>query len=442
LSTHGAGKSLGALQGIPKEQLIGISGLVAAAHSTHMIVVPVLPAFVEGMGAALWVVGMALTVSYLARFFTNIPAGVMADKFGRRRIIALGGIGVAIAATLTGTADNVPMFLLFRFLTGMFTAVTITVGNVVFTDMSTVENRGRVLGLVHGMQLVVGIGAPAFGGYLAEFTNVRMPFYASGVVVGVFALWALARMPETRPASVAEHVRRGGGIRTDAPALLRQRGFVLVGLLGAATFFTRSGGSHALVPLYADALFAAGPGVLGVFFTISSLIHGVMVYPTGAIADRYGRKILIGPAGLLVGLALFAFPLAIDLWQVGAMFIFLHIAVAIGGQAPVAYLGDVAPHNMRGAAFGLYRTFGDLAATISPVLLTFVAQAVSFPAAFATNAVVWLVPLVIFWLFAKETAGRKVMREQARAEAAARLAAQEAEAQDGAAARPAPAEDD
>ncbi|MEK9658335.1 MAG: MFS transporter [Chloroflexota bacterium] len=428
MNAHASGTGKGALQGIPKEQLIGISGLVAAAHSTHMIVVPVLPAFVDGLGAAFWVVGMALTVSYLARFFTNIPAGIMADKFGRKRIIAIGGLGVAIAGSLTGTADSVPVFLILRFLTGMFTAVTITVGNVVFTDLSSVENRGRVLGLVHGMQLVVGLGAPAFGGFLAEFTNVRMPFYASGVVVGLFALWALARMPETRPESVAEHVRTGGGIRTDAPALLRHRGFVLVGLLGAATFFTRSGGSHALIPLYADSLFGASSGTLGVLFSISSLIHGVMVYPSGHIADRYGRKVLIGPAGILVGLALFAFPLAHDLWQVGAMFIFLHIAVAAGGQAPVAYLGDVAPHNMRGASFGLYRTFGDLAATASPVLLTFIAQEISFPAAFATNAVVWLVPLVVFSLFAKETAGRRFLREQARAEAAAREEAERAAA--------------
>jgi DHA1 family multidrug resistance protein-like MFS transporter len=173
-----------------------------------MITIPALPTFIRELGA-FWVIGaslslgIALASASLGRFATNIPAGIMSERIGRKPIMIAGALIVTVFGTLSGIAPNAPTFWFFRLLMGVGSAMVITIANVVATDLSRVENRGRVLGLLHGMQLIVGISTPALGGFLAEYVDIRAPFYLSGAGTAVFATWALLRLPETRP-----HIQR------------------------------------------------------------------------------------------------------------------------------------------------------------------------------------------------------------------------------------------
>jgi DHA1 family multidrug resistance protein-like MFS transporter len=390
------------------ELVIIVGGLIATAHASMMITIPAFPRFVDALGGSAIIVGFALAVSSVGRFFTNIPAGMLSDKLGRKKIIVAGAFGIGIFATLSGSSTTVPMFLAYRFLIGIFSAMTITVAQTVATDLSTVENRGRVVGMMHGMQLVVGIASPAIGGLIAEVVSIRTPFYVSGVGVLVFAIWAVFRMPETRPPVVPAPDAAPTGVRARRFAwieLLRDRNFLLVCMIGFSTFFLRGGASLSLVPLYADQVLGTGPGLIGLLFTGASLIHGIIIYPAGALADRFGRKPLIVPAGILVGIGFFAFPFASSVALFVLTFMLVHAAIGFGGQAPSAYLGDVSPPALRGLSFGVYRTFGDSAGVLGPLIATGLADAVSFHAAFWFGAGLWTVTVLVFARFAQETAG-------------------------------------
>ena len=159
-----------------------------------------------------------------------------------------------------------------------------------------------------------------------------------------------------------------------------------------------------------------GPGQLGVFFSIAAVLHGVMVYPAGMVSDRFGRKVLIVPGGILAAAALVFFPFAGTFAGTFAGFAFafvaLHAAEGFSGGAPNAYVGDAAPAGMRGLGFGIYRTFGDLAGLIAPLLLVWLATA-SFHAAFFFAAALHVGATLAFGLRAVETAGRRGRRASA-----------------------------
>ena len=385
-----------------------------------MITIPAVPRFLADMGGSAVAIGLSFSVMSVGRFLVNIPAGMLSERIGRKKVVIAGGIIIAVFATLSGTSTNIPTFLLYRFLIGIGSAMVITVTSVIATDLSTVDNRGRVLGMLSGMQLIVGIGTPAIGGFIAEFASPRAAFYVSGVGVMFFSAWALARLPETRPRDALESQRSVAGPkpRFATLGLLRDPNFALVCILGFATFFLRGGASLSLIPLYGDRIVEASPGLIGLLFAAASGIHGALVYPTGAAADRWGRKPVIVPAGIFVGLAMFVFPFGTTTLTFAAAFIFLHFAVAFGGQAPNAYLGDISPAGQRGVAFGLYRTFGDTAEIVGPLIATGLADAVSFHAAFFFGGGLWLAALLLFARYARETAG-PVARQKAAREAAA-----------------------
>ena len=390
------------------ELIIIVGGLISSAHASMMIVTPVMPFFNELIGGSTFTLGLAFSFYGAGRFLTNIPAGALSEKVGRKWIITIGGLGVAVFATLSGVANDIPTFLAFRFLCGVASAMTIVMANVVAADLSVVENRGRVLGLMHGMQLVVGTGSPALGGFVGQLFGLRAPFYVCGVAVLLFALWGVFRLPETRPApgsaeagvSVRHSISPRGAL-----FLLRDASFFIVCVTGFTTFFLRGGMATTLIPEFARDILSLDPWSIGLLFTFSSLMHGVLIYPAGAMADKRGRKIVIVPAGILTGIAIAALPFAESLPAFVGAFILLHVAQGWGGQAPVAYVADLAPQGMRGMAIGLYRTFGDAAGFIGPVISTSLV-AFSYHAAFGFNAALWTLSIIAFAFVAAETAGR------------------------------------
>ena len=395
--------------GLRLELVVIAGGLIASAHASMMIITPVIPRFMELIGGSFFALGLTFSLYAVGRFITNIPAGVLSDKVGRKWIITLGGLGVALFATLGGFAQDVPTFLTLRFLCGVASSMTIVMANVVAADLSTVENRGRVLGLMHGLQLVVGTGSPALGGMIGEVFGTRAPFYVSGIFVLIFALWGIVRLPETRPqpgsAGAAAHVRHGNSPR-GALFLLRDTSFLMVCILGFSAFFLRGGMFTTLIPAFVNDILEMGPGAIGLLFTFSSLMHGILIYPAGTVSDRYGRKIIIVPAGIVTGVAIAWVPFADTLGPFLVAFFLLHIAQGWSGQAPVAYVADLAPSGMRGMAIGLFRTFGDAAGMVGPVVSMTLLTVHSYHAAFGLNAVLWTVTVVVFAYLALETAGK------------------------------------
>ena len=397
------------------ELIIVVGGLIATGHEAVMITIAAMPGFMEELGSVFFIgvtmsLGIALSSSSVGRVITNIPAGILSERIGRKPVIVAGAIIVAIFGTISGFAPNAPMFWAIRLAMGVGSAMTITIANVVATDLSNVDNRGRVLGLMHGVQLVVGIFTPALGGFLAYFTDIRAPFYASGIGIAVFAVWALARLPETRPAST-----RAVGIGADShrslgtASLLKDPSFLWVCILGFSTFYLRNGATTGLIPFFMKDVLSMNTAEIGVLFTVSSVIHGTIIYPAGWASDKWGRIPIIVPAGIVVGIGIAVLPFMTSFVPFVIVFVILHAAMGWGGQAPTAYLGDISPPGQRGAAFGMYRTFGDAAGIIGPLVALGLADYVSYTTAFGSGALLWIVTVIVFWRVAKESAGSNRM---------------------------------
>ena len=78
-----------------------------------------------------------------------------------------------------------------------------------------------------------------------------------------------------------------------------QPGFLMISLVSFASFFARTGALFTLIPLLAKERLDLSTDQIGLGLALISVMAIVLSYPSGALADRFGRKLVIVPATIL-----------------------------------------------------------------------------------------------------------------------------------------------
>lgn len=353
--------------------LIWMCVLIAANQLGFGAIVPVTALYAEDFGVSNTAIGLTVAIYGLARLVMNVPSGRVADTMGRRWTLALGGILTVIGTIICAMAPTYEVFLGGRFIAGAGAAGVMTGGQIVLADIAKPHNRGRVMAIYQGV-FIVSVGAGAWpGGWLATNYGLAAPFWANAILAAVVTLIAWFFVPETRDRSRSEgHVRpvsAGVGFRQQTQYLLRSEGLVLISLISLAAAFARTGGLFNVIPLLADSEIGLTPDQIGLGLGMVSIVGLILVYPSGVLVDRFGRKAVIVPSTLLSGVAMLAYTVADGFALFMVASIFWATATGIAGAAPGAYAADVAPPGMTASAMGLYRALSDVGYVIGPLAL-------------------------------------------------------------------------
>lgn len=389
---------------------LALCALILVNQMGFGLVTPVLPAFARSFGLDAASVGLVISIYGLARFFANVPAGHLAERAGRRPVLIVGTVITSVASALIATADSLPLLLFYRLLTGLGAATVLTGGQIMVGDIATPERRGRMMSTYQGFFLVgVGLG-PTPGGILADAFGMRAPFVAYAVFSALACVVALLFIRETRPAASAPlspargepHEAPAGGPTGTLRATLLGAPFLLISFVSFATFFARTGAMFTVVPLLAREHIGLSASQLGLALTAVSALNIVMLYPSGVLGDRMGRKVLIAPAMLVEAIALTGFAAS------GSYVAFLGSALlwgggsGISGPAPAAYIADLAPPEVRGRMYGIFRSVSDAGYIVGPLLLGGLIDRAGYAPPLLLTAALLATSGALFWLFAPE----------------------------------------
>lgn len=160
-------------------------------------VVPVLPSYLMLFGVGGTVLGFLTATFALAQFLFSPIAGNLSDRYGRKPFIIFGLIVFGCSQILFGMANQIWILFLARFLIGAGAAFIMPPVMAYVADITTVEERGKGMGLV-GAAISLGfmIG-PAIGGFLAN-VNLHFPFYFVGTFGLLAALISLIVLPNIK----------------------------------------------------------------------------------------------------------------------------------------------------------------------------------------------------------------------------------------------------
>ena len=225
---------------------------VAFLFSTTTALFLLLPVYLQQTGNSAAQIGLVAGLMRVSMLIARPVAGRLLDRFGRRPVIAAGGI-VAIAAILSlFLVPKVgPLFLALRVMQGAATALVDSGLGTVVADLAPPMLRTRVFALYTVWLTLPGGIMPAVGEAIARHAGF-FPLFGAAALSLAGALLVFKRLPETMPV-VPEHVATTWSLgRAGAPVLV---GGMIVGFV--------FGVSSVFVPV---APIAEAPGRVGAFF--------------------------------------------------------------------------------------------------------------------------------------------------------------------------------
>ena len=372
-----------------------------ALHFIHdgfsEILYVLLPVWATEFRLALWQVGFIRTAYTGGMAAFQIPAGLLAERFGERRLLMLGTLVTACAfiAVAAGASGFVPLLLLLT-LAGLGSGVQHPLSTSVVAKAYETGPRRAALGTYNfagdigkvTSAAVVGLVAAYAGWRVAATSYGVLGIVAAMVLVVVLATLRAGSAPEQRPTS-ADHVAVAGGW-----GVRDARGFQALSAIGMIDNSTRSG----LLTFLPFVLVAKGMSVAGVGGALALVFAGVAMgkFVCGLVAERVGivRTVVLTEAATSVAiLAILAAPLPV------AMVLLVPLGVALNGTSSVLYatVADLVTAERRSRAYGLYYTLTIAASAVGPTLYGFVGDVVGAGATLALIAVIVLttIPLCL-----------------------------------------------
>lgn len=268
---------------------------VAFLFSTTTALFLLLPVYLQQTGSSAAQIGLVAGLMRVSMLIARPVAGRLLDRFGRRPVIAAGGI-VAIAAILSIFLFPAvgPLFLILRVVQGAATALVDSGLGTVVADLAPPMLRTRVFALYTVWLTLPGGIMPAVGEAIARHAGF-FPLFGAAALALAGALLVFRRLPETMP-PVQERVAATWSLgRAGAPVLV---GGTIVGFV--------FGVSSVFVPV---APIAGAPGRVGAFFFAYFVGLFGMRLANGIGVSWLARPVILIPAYAFMAIGLAILPL-------------------------------------------------------------------------------------------------------------------------------------
>ncbi len=261
-------------------------------------IAPVIPDILRAFGESETAAGLILGSATAPGILLAPVIGVLADRFGRRRVLLPCLLLFAVAGTASAYAPTLGLLAAARFVQGMGAAGLINLVVVLIGDHWDGLERVSIIGR-NSAALTAGLASiPTIGGFMADAFGWRGPFYLYPLVFLVAGL-AWRYLPHDTPVtalSMREQLR-SSWLVLKTPVVA---GLILLMVAMMVAVF---GLILTILPFHLEAVYGLRAGGRGVFLGIPSLVSFWVALNAGPIARRFGR-------GRAVTLGLFSFGMA------------------------------------------------------------------------------------------------------------------------------------
>jgi len=251
---------------------------------------PFLSLYIVSLGASVTELGLVMAVSNAVTAVLLIPSGTLSDKYGRKKLHALGTFLSVFPPLLYTLAvhwfEVVPWLILSGVALGFYMPIRWSIP----ADISKVENRAMAYSWINVALLTGSTAGPVLGGLIAEAFDIETPFFVCFSLLCVAFLLTLTLQETGKREETAQVVQQSEepskAMRFSAVIIL----YSVINLLqgaGVGLFFTP-------LSVFVVERFAASDALVGLLYAVGFGLASIVVQlPGGRLASRYDRKRLM-----------------------------------------------------------------------------------------------------------------------------------------------------
>lgn len=159
------------------------------------IIFPLLPFYAKSFQASEITIGILASSFAISQFLFSPFWGRLSDRYGRKPIIAISLLGLAVSFFSFALAKNLVFLFISRFFQGIFSAAGMPTAQAYVADVTKKEERTKALGRL-GAAISLGfILGPAFGGFLSK-NGFPLPFLMAALISFLNFIFVLFLLPE------------------------------------------------------------------------------------------------------------------------------------------------------------------------------------------------------------------------------------------------------
>ncbi len=340
------------------------------------------PSMMRGLGIDTATFGIVLSSFALGYFLSQVPGGLLADRWGARIVVVVGPLFWALFTGMTGFVVTVTVLIAVRFLFGVSEGLSNTACYKLIGDNFAEKDRARAVSVwVTAFAVAPAITGPVVGLLLVAYGwhEVFLLMAIPAVIVAGLNFTLIPADTRTVTQAIEQRPRSRFG------DILREPSLWLI--CGAYGFWNIAyWGFLAWMPSYLALerhIDIKASGILGGLPYLFGLFGGLAAGLLGARLGRRGRPYLLAGVYLLACVALYAaFTSATLTMSVAALSIagfFIYAGLATYGTIVI----DLSPAWTRAAYAGVVSTVGQIGGVLAPVIIGYLVKATgSFGAGF------------------------------------------------------------
>jgi MFS transporter, DHA1 family, tetracycline resistance protein len=337
------------------------------------VTIPVYPKLIIALSGGDTAHGAAIAGAFMALFalvqlFASPVLGALSDAHGRRPVILIACLGLAIDFVIMVFAPNLWWLVLTRIVHAI-TAATHSTAAAYIADVTKPEERARAFGLMGAAFSLGFIVGPGVGGILGQI-DLRLPFAVGAGLAFLNVLYGYFVLPESHPKERRTPFRWRTANPVGALQFLGRDSQVAA--LASVNFLLQL--THQIYPalwvLYTGYRYQWDPMMVGVTLAVSgvmsALVQGFLV---GPVVKRFGER-----NALFIGMGFWSLALAVEGWAPTAYLFLIGIPLgalsAFAAPALNALMSKRVAAEEQGQLQGANGAIISLTGLIGPVLYT------------------------------------------------------------------------
>jgi len=368
-----------------------IFGITLAYIMGVASITPAFPKIVKELNISVKDVGLLITAFSFPGILLVPFLGVIADRWGRKRIIIPFLMLFGIAGGLCFFVHDFKLLLILRLIQGIGAA---PLGFLTVTIIGDLYSRKELIAAMGYNSSVLSIGSasyPAIGGALAMI-GWHYPFILPviAIPIGFFVLFNL-KVPEPENKL---HIREHLNIVWKK---LRNRQIAGLLVIGIIIFIMLFGSYMTYFPLLLGNSFAASPFIIGLIMASVSLIAAFTSFQLGKIIKLFSRKAMLKMSFILYALALLIIPFISQLWLFFIPVVIFGIAQGMSIPVVQTLWAEAAPLKYRATFMSVSGMSFQVGKTLGPFLMGLVIGVWGISGAFYTGAALSISMFVIMF---------------------------------------------